>query len=86
MRAPFPPPPAIITCSHNHQVAWALGLGRADASGLVAEDVDEQLSSLRRQGLRARDAVREVARRTGHSHREVYRRWLALSRSATPDA
>ena len=62
------------------------GVGEAKPKPQETEDIDEQLRALRRQGLRARDAVREVARRTGHSHREVYRRWLALSRSATPDA
>lgn len=41
--------------------------------------VDEQLRELRAQGLRAREAVRAVAQRSGLSHRQVYRRWLALS-------
>jgi 16S rRNA (cytidine1402-2'-O)-methyltransferase len=50
-----------------------------------ADDVDEQLRALRGQGLRARDAVREVAQRSGRSHRDVYRRWLALSRPGTAD-
>ena len=62
------------------------GVGEAKPKPQETEDIDEQLRALRRQGLRARDAVREVARRSGRAHREVYRRWLALSRSATPDA
>ena len=60
------------------------GVGEAKPKPQETEDIDEQLRALRRQGLRARDAVREVARRSGRAHREVYRRWLALSRR-TPD-
>jgi 16S rRNA (cytidine1402-2'-O)-methyltransferase len=44
----------------------------------VGLDVDAELSSLRDQGLRARDAVRSVSERAGLPHREVYNRWLAL--------
>jgi 16S rRNA (cytidine1402-2'-O)-methyltransferase len=44
----------------------------------TAPDIDEQLSSLKAQGWRARDAVREVMGRTGRPRQEVYRRWLAL--------
>ncbi len=40
--------------------------------------VDEQLRALKARGMRARDAVREVVKRSGLSHQEVYRRWLAL--------
>ena len=40
--------------------------------------IESQLLELRAQGLRARDAVRAVAQRSGVAHREVYRRWLAL--------
>ena len=42
-------------------------------------DVDAQLRELRAQGHRARDAVREVTRRTGLSRQQVYRRWLAVA-------
>jgi len=44
----------------------------------MSADVDGELRALRARGLRARDAVREVAQRTGRSRQEVYRRWLAL--------
>lgn len=47
------------------------------------EDIDRQLRNLRARGLRARDAVREVARSSGRPHREVYQRWLALRRYRT---
>ena len=43
-------------------------------------DIDARLRELQAQGLRAREAVREVARHSGLSHRVVYQRWLALSR------
>jgi len=46
----------------------------------VTMDVDAELRSLKRQGMRARDAVRAVAERSGLSHREVYKRWLALAK------
>jgi 16S rRNA (cytidine1402-2'-O)-methyltransferase len=42
------------------------------------EALDEELRSLKAQGLRAREAVRAVAERTGRPRSEVYRRWLAL--------
>jgi 16S rRNA (cytidine1402-2'-O)-methyltransferase len=45
-----------------------------------AAAIDEQLRALRARGMRARDAVREVAERTGASHRDVYGRWLMLRR------
>ena len=48
----------------------------------IQPDVDTQLRELRAQGHRARDAVREVAQRTGLSRQQVYRRWLAV---AEPD-
>lgn len=43
------------------------------------DSVDDELRELKALGQRARDAVREVALRSGLSHREVYRRWLALA-------
>ena len=48
-----------------------------------AESIDAQLRALRAEGLRARDAVRAVARASGRPHREVYQRWLALRRHRT---
>ncbi len=41
-------------------------------------DVDGELRRLRDGGARARDAVHEVAARSGVSRQDVYRRWLAL--------
>ncbi len=55
------------------------GAGETKPKPEEAPAVDEQLRELRAQGLRAREAVREVAQRSGLSHRQVYRRWLALS-------
>ena len=43
-------------------------------------DVDAELRRLKSQGLRARDAVRQVAQGSGRSHRQVYERWLALAK------
>jgi 16S rRNA (cytidine1402-2'-O)-methyltransferase len=43
-----------------------------------AGEIDGELRVLRAQGLRARDAVRDVATRLGLPHRDVYQRWLAL--------
>lgn len=42
-------------------------------------DVDAELRGLRAGGARPRDAVREVARRAGLPHRQVYDRWLAIT-------
>lgn len=41
-------------------------------------DVDAELAALRNQGVRAREAVRQVSELSGRPHREVYDRWLAL--------
>ena len=41
--------------------------------------VDEQLLALKAQGMLARDAVREVVRRSGRPRQEISRRWLALA-------
>ncbi|MDZ4277905.1 MAG: SAM-dependent methyltransferase, partial [Dehalococcoidia bacterium] len=46
-------------------------------------DVDDLLRDLRRQGLRARDAVKEAAQRSSLPRKDVYRRWLALEKAAT---
>ena len=62
------------------------GAGKAEAATTQEEpfDVDAELRQLKAQGLRAREAVRTVAQRSGLPHREVYRRWLALSASDEP--
>ncbi len=46
----------------------------------VAIDVDAELSALREQGMRARDAVRAISERSGLPHRQVYDRWLVLAK------
>ncbi len=51
-----------------------------EATPEVFESIDKQLRALRAGGLRAREAVRAVARTSGRPHREVYQRWLALRR------
>ncbi len=56
------------------------GNDEAQPKQQVAIDVDAELSSLRDQGLRARDAVRTISERSGLPHRQVYDRWLALSK------
>ena len=56
------------------------GNNEAQPKQQVAIDIDAELSSLREQGMRARDAVRAIAERSGLPHRHVYDRWLALSK------
>ena len=56
------------------------GSDEAQPKQQVAVDVDAELSSLREQGMRARDAVRTITERSGLPHRQVYDRWLALSK------
>jgi 16S rRNA (cytidine1402-2'-O)-methyltransferase len=52
----------------------------------VPAAVDEQLRAMEAQGMHARDAVREVAQRSGLARREVYRRWVALRQTGEPRA
>ena len=62
------------------------GAGAPEAKPATTEDgesIDRQLRVLRAEGLRAREAVRAVARSSGRPHREVYQRWLALRRYRT---
>jgi len=54
------------------------GAGEAKPKPEDVPDVDRELLDLKRRGVRAREAVREVAQRSGLSHRDVYRRWLTL--------
>jgi 16S rRNA (cytidine1402-2'-O)-methyltransferase len=55
------------------------GAGEAKPKPETPVDIEGQLRALKEQGLRARDAVREVSRHSGVSRRTVYRHWLALS-------
>ena len=55
------------------------GAAEAKPKRELPTDVDAQLRELRARGHRARDAVREVTRRTGLSRQQVYRRWLAVA-------
>ncbi|MBI4570835.1 MAG: 16S rRNA (cytidine(1402)-2'-O)-methyltransferase [Chloroflexi bacterium] len=53
--------------------------GAGERPQAPAVEIDAELRALRAQGLRAREAVRQVAERSGLSRQEVYRRWLAVS-------
>ena len=55
------------------------GAGDAKPKPEEAIDIDRALLELKSRGVRAREAVQQVTQRSGLSHREVYRRWLALS-------
>ncbi len=52
----------------------------------VPASVDGQLRTMMAQGMHARDAVREVSRRSGLVRGDVYGRWLALQRADEPEA
>lgn len=54
------------------------GAAKQEDQQVDSSVADEQLRELRASGMRARDAVREVAQRTGIPHRTVYGRWIAL--------
>lgn len=57
------------------------GAGQRAARPNAEDDdaaIDDQLALLRAQGLRAREAVRQVTEQTGRSRQYVYHRWLAL--------
>ena len=54
------------------------GAGETVPGAAPAVDVDAELRAHKARGLRAREAVRNVAARAGLPHRDVYRRWLAL--------
>lgn len=62
------------------------GAGERTAKQTPPADIDRQLRALRRRGLRARDAVREVTQSTGASRQEVYKRWLAIDGGGTKSA
>ena len=55
------------------------GNNEAQPKQQVAIDVDAELSALRDQGMRAREAVRAISERSGLPHRQVYDRWLVLA-------
>ncbi len=54
------------------------GLEDAIPKPEVEIDIDAELARLRKEGMRAREAVRIVTERSGLPHRTVYDRWLAL--------
>jgi 16S rRNA (cytidine1402-2'-O)-methyltransferase len=56
--------------------------GRSEKGADSTIDVDAELSRLRLEGVRARDAVREVSDLAGLQRSKVYRRWIALSNDA----
>jgi 16S rRNA (cytidine1402-2'-O)-methyltransferase len=56
------------------------GAAKAKAKRETPRAIDVELRRLRSRGLRARDAVRQVAQSSGLPRREVYQRWLALER------
>ena len=56
------------------------GCGTANPKLEIPDSIDAELGELKARGQRAREAVREVAQRYGLPHREVYKRWLALTR------
>jgi len=65
------------------------GEGAADrpaTEDIATGEIDKELRALRAEGLRAREAVREVARRRDVPHREVYKRWLTLTQADEPDS
>ncbi|MBI4311524.1 MAG: 16S rRNA (cytidine(1402)-2'-O)-methyltransferase [Chloroflexi bacterium] len=63
--------------------AGALAEDRSSADGDSAA-LRRRLGALRRQGLRAREAVGQVAVETGVSRRVVYQEWLRLPPPRTP--
>ena len=54
------------------------GAGERSEKAASSDDIDALLRELKQRGVRARDAVRQVAELTGQPHRGVYRRWLGL--------
>jgi 16S rRNA (cytidine1402-2'-O)-methyltransferase len=54
------------------------GAGAPRQETAPGEDIDGLLRDLKQRGMRARDAVRQVAELTGQPHRSVYQRWLDL--------
>jgi 16S rRNA (cytidine1402-2'-O)-methyltransferase len=54
------------------------GAHRQNAKAASEEEIDAALRRLRSRGVRARDAVQEVATTLGAPRRAVYQRWLAL--------
>ncbi len=54
------------------------GAGEPADAPVPDQDIDALLRELKQRGVRARDAVRQVAELTGQPHRSVYQRWLEL--------
>jgi 16S rRNA (cytidine1402-2'-O)-methyltransferase len=54
------------------------GAGERAAPPASDTDIDALLRDMKARGLRAKDAVRQIADLTGQPHRAVYQRWLDL--------
>ncbi len=52
---------------------------REEAKPRLTEDIEQELSRLRRAGTTAREAIATVAEASGLSRKELYRAWLRLS-------
>jgi len=62
------------------EVTIAVAGAPEEPPALAAEDLDAQIRAARARGEGVRDLSADIARRTGLSRREVYRRALALER------
>jgi len=52
---------------------------------VVTADIGEQLQRLKREGATAKEAVAAVAGATGLPRKELYKTWLKLGKSGSPD-
>ena len=62
----------------------ALVIGGHTARRWTAAEADARVAALRADGLRLKDATREVAERSGHSARELYARALGATSQPEP--
>ena len=60
------------------------GAGNTKPKPEARLDIDAHLRELKRRGVGARDAVRQVSEGAGMPHRQVYSRWLALAEEDEP--
>jgi 16S rRNA (cytidine1402-2'-O)-methyltransferase len=59
-------------------VILVAGATEADVPAVAPDDLDARIRALRRDGLGTREIAARLARETGRTRREVYRRALAL--------